>query len=59
MIAEGVETVEQLDYLTEIGCDEMQGFYFSRPVPTEDFETLIRKNTNLKELVKAEYSTDS
>jgi len=58
VIAEGVETVEQLDYLTEIGCDEMQGFYFSRPVPTEEFEALIRKNTSLRELVKVECSED-
>jgi EAL domain-containing protein (putative c-di-GMP-specific phosphodiesterase class I) len=32
VIAEGVETREQLDYLRQLGCDQMQGYYFSRPV---------------------------
>jgi diguanylate cyclase (GGDEF)-like protein len=38
VIAEGVETKEQLDFLTEIGCDMFQGYYFSKPVPVEEFE---------------------
>jgi EAL domain-containing protein (putative c-di-GMP-specific phosphodiesterase class I) len=33
--AEGIETEAQLDYLRQRGCDEGQGFYFSRPVPAE------------------------
>ena len=33
VVAEGVETEEQLNLLRERGCDEFQGFYFSRPVP--------------------------
>jgi len=41
-IAEGVETAEQLQLLRENGCDEIQGFYFSRPVPAEDFEAMLR-----------------
>ena len=36
VIAEGVETVEQLELLSKIQCDEAQGFFLSRPVPTED-----------------------
>ncbi|AFV97046.1 MULTISPECIES: sensor domain-containing phosphodiesterase [unclassified Sulfuricurvum] len=37
-IAEGVETVGQLNYLHEQGCDEIQGYYFSKPLPKEAFE---------------------
>jgi diguanylate cyclase (GGDEF)-like protein len=41
-IAEGVETAEQLAYLTQSGCDESQGFLHSRPVPKAAFEALLR-----------------
>lgn len=40
-IAEGVETQAQLDYLRQHGCDEIQGYFFSRPVPAADFERLL------------------
>lgn len=43
-IAEGVETQEQLDFLAGIGCDIVQGYYFSRPVPIEGFEEFIKNN---------------
>jgi diguanylate cyclase (GGDEF)-like protein len=39
--AEGVETQQQLDMLTDRGCDRAQGFFFSRPVPPEDVLELI------------------
>lgn len=39
-ITEGVETQEQVSKLTEMGCDMFQGYYFSRPVPVNDFESL-------------------
>ncbi|HBM35453.1 MAG TPA: GGDEF domain-containing protein [Sulfuricurvum sp.] len=41
VIAEGVETIEQLDYLREEGCDEIQGYYFSKPLSAESFNTFI------------------
>jgi diguanylate cyclase (GGDEF)-like protein/PAS domain S-box-containing protein len=42
IVAEGVELIEQMDALRDFGCDEFQGFYFSRPVPLQDFVTLQR-----------------
>jgi diguanylate cyclase (GGDEF)-like protein len=41
-IAEGVETVGQLAYLREQGCDEMQGYYYSRPLAPAQFEAFVR-----------------
>ncbi len=41
-VAEGVETKEQYDYLREINCDNIQGFYLGRPMPASDFEELLK-----------------
>jgi len=38
-----VETVEQLRVLTDVGCDELQGYLFSEPLSAEDFEPLLRQ----------------
>ena len=43
-LAEGVETREQLDFLTREGCARMQGFLFSRPLPQADLEPLLKQN---------------
>lgn len=42
-IAEGVETAEQLAILREIGCNEIQGYYFSKPLPSHMFEEYVRR----------------
>jgi EAL domain-containing protein (putative c-di-GMP-specific phosphodiesterase class I) len=43
--AEGVESIEQMEFLKEAGCDEIQGFYFSRPVSVEQFSDLLRQHS--------------
>ena len=41
VVAEGVETREELEFLSNLGCDEAQGYYFSRPVAAASFTTLL------------------
>lgn len=43
VVAEGVETEEQIRFLDSLGCDKMQGYFFSRPVPAELFASLLQK----------------
>lgn len=43
VVAEGVETKYQHDFLRSIACDELQGHYFSKPLPEHEFEALILK----------------
>ena len=45
-IAEGVETPEQLIYLNAQGCDEVQGYYYSKPLPAEAFEIFVKGYTS-------------
>ena len=43
VIAEGVETAEQLGFLSRHGCNQIQGYYFSRPLPKEEIDQLLRE----------------
>jgi diguanylate cyclase (GGDEF)-like protein/PAS domain S-box-containing protein len=49
VVAEGVETREQLDFLMEHGCHEFQGYYFRKAQPADDFTRLLRENAAAKE----------
>ncbi|TKI68743.1 EAL domain-containing protein [Sulfurimonas crateris] len=46
VIAEGVEHKEQVEYLSKIGCDQYQGYYFSRALNADDFETLFLEQSH-------------
>ena len=48
VIAEGVEKDAQLAYLRRHGCDEMQGYYFSRPLPELEFEAMLKEGKSLQ-----------
>ncbi|MBQ1362992.1 MAG: EAL domain-containing protein, partial [Oscillospiraceae bacterium] len=49
-VAEGVETEGQMRLLQSAGCDLVQGYYFSRPLPPEEFEKLIQKELNIERM---------
>ena len=49
VLAEGVENPEQLIYLRSLKCDEIQGFYFSRPVAVKEFTEVLRSCQKLKD----------
>lgn len=53
-IVEGVETLEQVDFLKCIGCEYAQGFYYARPMPVADYEAFIAR----EEAMGAKCSTD-
>ncbi|MHB1248734.1 MAG: EAL domain-containing protein, partial [Polaromonas sp.] len=46
VVAEGVETQEQFDFLLERGCDAMQGYFYSKPLPAEEILPLLRNAQN-------------
>jgi len=48
VVAEGVETQEQLDYLKQLGCDYAQGYLFSKPVTTDEMSEILKSATGNK-----------
>ncbi|MEE4241920.1 MAG: EAL domain-containing protein, partial [Desulfopila sp.] len=50
-IAEGVETPEQLAFLIANGCDAMQGYLFSKPLPAGDFAQLLQQGSSVFDMV--------
>jgi len=48
VVAEGVETKEQLDEIKKMNCDEVQGFYFARPMPEKDFDAFLSNHFKSK-----------
>ena len=48
VVAEGVETVDKLDFLKQHNCDKVQGYYFSKPLNKEDTENLLKSNMIFK-----------
>ncbi|WP_305043951.1 putative bifunctional diguanylate cyclase/phosphodiesterase [Geoalkalibacter sp.] len=47
-IAEGVETSDQLDFLVDNGCDMLQGYIFSKPMPADEYAELLRRDPRLE-----------
>lgn len=54
VVAEGVETLVELSYLRQHACDEIQGYYFSRPLPAAEYEALLRERRSLAQPLPSE-----
>jgi diguanylate cyclase (GGDEF)-like protein/PAS domain S-box-containing protein len=52
IIAEGVETKAQLDFLVKEGCELIQGYYYSKPLPVEDMTIFLKKNMLPRQIIK-------
>jgi len=58
-IVEGVETIEQVKFLREVGCSKMQGFYFAKPIPLDEWYTIYGAKVGnvIEALEESEYYT--
>ena len=54
IVAEGVETREQVDFLKTLGCEYVQGYYFSKPIPVEEYMFLVEHEKEYLDWVKVE-----
>lgn len=59
VVAEGIETQEQADVLRDIGCELGQGYLYSKPVPAEDIELLLRNAANVTANIRAKAASSS
>jgi EAL domain-containing protein (putative c-di-GMP-specific phosphodiesterase class I) len=48
IVAEGVESREQMAFLRALGCDQLQGYLFSPPIPVEQYEQMVRDDVRLQ-----------
>ena len=48
IVAQGVETREQADFLRDHACDEFQGFYFNAPVPPDEFARVLKAQADVQ-----------
>lgn len=51
LLAEGVETQEQFDFLHDRGCNQIQGFFFSRPLPEDKIQLLLSNPDEISALI--------
>lgn len=51
VVAEGVETKEQLRFLQDLNCDQIQGYLISKPMPSEDIIDLLENTSKIKEMI--------
>ena len=48
VVQEGVEEKEEFEFMKSIGCDVIQGYYFAKPMPLEEYKIFISSNTSIK-----------
>jgi len=58
VVAEGVETTEQADFLLRRGCNTMQGYLFAKPMPQGDFENLLLSGMDMRDMQAAIFMVD-